>query len=103
MEHKFPVRLPIVTLGKIDYYRDDRLREYRQVTNPHNAIRFDDWPTAALSITLLSIRAQLNAIQATDVTTRMIQHFKDIESLARQTRKELEEISGERPQFTKRR
>jgi hypothetical protein len=27
--------------GKV-YYQDDRLREYRQVTNPHQRIRFDD-------------------------------------------------------------
>jgi len=44
MEHKFPVRLPIVTLRGIDFYKDERLREYRQVDNPHNTIRFEDWP-----------------------------------------------------------
>lgn len=27
--------------GKV-YFQDDRLREYRQVTNPHSRIRFDE-------------------------------------------------------------
>lgn len=35
-------QLPKVKIdGKI-YYKDDRLQEYRQVTNPHNRISYDE-------------------------------------------------------------
>lgn len=34
--------LPKVKIeGKV-YYQDDRLQEYRQVTNPHSRIKFDE-------------------------------------------------------------
>ena len=50
------------------------------------------------------IRALLNAIESTTVTIRIAQHFKEIESLARRGRKELEALEpNEKTQFTKRR
>jgi hypothetical protein len=33
-------RLPIVKIHDIDYYKDERLEEYRQVNNPHERISF---------------------------------------------------------------
>ncbi len=35
-------QLPIVKIDGKHYYQDDRLREYRETTNPHNRIAFDD-------------------------------------------------------------
>ena len=35
-----PGRLPVVTLNGKNYFRDDRLREYRNVKNPHDRIVF---------------------------------------------------------------
>jgi hypothetical protein len=32
------LRLPIVTINGKRYYRDDRLREYRAVDNPHDRL-----------------------------------------------------------------
>jgi hypothetical protein len=37
-----PRRLPIVLIGKKPFYRDDRLRQFRSVDNPHVFIDFDE-------------------------------------------------------------
>ena len=36
-----PRFLPSVHLRGVDYFVDERLRQFRQVTNPHNYIEFD--------------------------------------------------------------
>ena len=35
-----PRQLPVIRLGRKLYYRDDRLREYRNVNNPHDRLPF---------------------------------------------------------------
>lgn len=40
-----PRRLPIVQVGTKEYYRDDRLEEYRNVKNPHEKYTFDEMHT----------------------------------------------------------
>ncbi len=35
-------QLPIVKIDGKHYYQDERLREYRETTNPSNRIKFDD-------------------------------------------------------------
>jgi len=35
-----PRALPVVVIAGRRYYRDDRLREFRAVDNPHNRIAF---------------------------------------------------------------
>jgi hypothetical protein len=35
-------RLPVVELKGKRYFRDDRIKEIRHVTNPHDSIKFDD-------------------------------------------------------------
>lgn len=35
-------RLPIERIDGVSYYRDDRLKEWREVDNPHVRIRFED-------------------------------------------------------------
>lgn len=37
---RLPRRLPIVMIDGKPYFRDDRLREYRAVDNPHDRIAF---------------------------------------------------------------
>jgi len=37
-----PTQLPTEKLGRKMYYRDDRLRQYRNVKNPHDFMSFDD-------------------------------------------------------------
>lgn len=37
---RFPRQLPIVYIGGKAFYKDDRLREYREVANPHHVIFF---------------------------------------------------------------
>jgi len=39
-------RLPIVKIGDASYFRDDRLREFRNVKNPSDAIAFTDYKHA---------------------------------------------------------
>jgi hypothetical protein len=39
---RLPRRLPIVMIDGKPYFRDDRLREYRAVDNPHDRIAFQD-------------------------------------------------------------
>lgn len=39
---RLPQRLPIVTIDGKPYFRDDRLREFRAVDNPHDRIAFQD-------------------------------------------------------------
>ena len=36
-----PRRLPIAQLGGVFYYVDERLKQFREVTNPHNYVNFD--------------------------------------------------------------
>ncbi len=36
------MQLPIVRIGRKRYYRDDRLRKYRNVNNPHDRIPFGE-------------------------------------------------------------
>ena len=38
---KSPRRLPAVHLHGVDYFVDRRLRQFREVTNPHNYVDFD--------------------------------------------------------------
>ena len=38
---EFPKRLPMVRLQDVEYFVDFRLRQFREVTNPHNYIDFD--------------------------------------------------------------
>jgi hypothetical protein len=35
-------QLAIVKIDGKHYYQDDRLREYRETTNPHNSISFNE-------------------------------------------------------------
>lgn len=35
-------KLPIIKMKGIDYYKDVRLREFRQVSNPHVRIPFEE-------------------------------------------------------------
>ncbi len=35
-------QLSIVKIDGKHYFQDDRLQEYRQTTNPHNRIKFED-------------------------------------------------------------
>ena len=47
MTDTLPRRLPIVTIARIGespvrYFRDDRLREFRAVSNPHQRMSFDE-------------------------------------------------------------
>ncbi len=35
-------QLPIVKIEGKFYFQDDRLQEYRQTTNPHNRISYDE-------------------------------------------------------------
>jgi len=37
-----PRELPKVMIGGKEYYKDDRLREYRNVDNPHDVIPFEE-------------------------------------------------------------
>lgn len=43
-EVQAPIRLPVVEIRGKWYYRDDRLREYRNVENPHDSLSFGDAP-----------------------------------------------------------
>ncbi len=36
------IQLPIVEMKGKKYFRDDRLRQFRNVENPHDYIDFDD-------------------------------------------------------------
>jgi len=38
---EFPKRLPMVRLQNVEYFVDFRLREFRDVSNPSNYIKFD--------------------------------------------------------------
>jgi len=90
-----PRQLPIVKICRIDYYRDDRLKQYRQVDNPHNFISFEEAPLFAISATALEIKTALNwALSPAYMPRQMIQHFKEVESRARQAIKELEALEG---------
>ena len=42
--------LPIVYMGGKKYYRDDRLREFRAVDNPHDRITFEEIRQAYLEL-----------------------------------------------------
>ena len=42
--------LPRVWIGDKEYYRDDRLREFRAVDNPHERITFDEVKHAYLGL-----------------------------------------------------
>jgi hypothetical protein len=35
-------QLPIVKIESKHYFVDERLKEYREISNPHNRIRFED-------------------------------------------------------------
>jgi hypothetical protein len=39
-----PRRLPVVLIDGKPFFRDDRLREYRAVDNPHERVSFEDGP-----------------------------------------------------------
>ena len=43
-------KLPRVWMGDREYYRDDRLREFRGVNNPHERISFEEIRQAYLEI-----------------------------------------------------
>lgn len=40
-ESKSPVKLPVVKMNDKSYYVDERLKQYRNVENPHDFIEFD--------------------------------------------------------------
>lgn len=42
--------LPRVWMGDKEYYRDDRLEEFRAVNNPHDCITFEEIRQAYLQI-----------------------------------------------------
>ncbi len=44
---RFPRRLPVVEIDGTDFFRDDRLKEYRNVSNPHDRITFQDFNARA--------------------------------------------------------
>jgi hypothetical protein len=46
---KQPKQLPIEKIDGKQYYRDDRLREYRRVDNPHERISFAGLPDGVTS------------------------------------------------------
>jgi hypothetical protein len=50
-------QLPKVKINGKVYYQDDRLREYRQVTNPNQRIKFDD--TGELKVEVIEQKKQL--------------------------------------------
>jgi hypothetical protein len=42
--------LPKVWMGDKQYYKDDRLKEFRAVDNPHERINFEEVPHAYLGL-----------------------------------------------------
>lgn len=44
VETKTPVQLPVIQMNGKSYYVDSRLKQYRNVDNPHDFIDFDDDP-----------------------------------------------------------
>ncbi len=44
------IALPRVWMGDKEYYRDDRLEEFRAVNNPHDRITFEEIRQAYLQI-----------------------------------------------------
>lgn len=42
-EPRTPRRLPIVEIDGKEFFKDERLGEYRNIENPHDRITFEDY------------------------------------------------------------
>lgn len=52
-----PVELPIYQIGNREYYRDERLNEYRATDNPSVRITFDEFDREGMELRGVDIRA----------------------------------------------
>ncbi len=83
--------LPIVKLGSVEYFHDERLKEYRNVNDPHDVVKIDNTRRGKM---IDVAKEMVDWFRSTDVELFMDEYGDDCPSMT-YTGEELASLAGD--------